>query len=102
VRILGLPIRRPDTLQAFRMLCRHNRYVQEFGRVRDQDEVARRERIWDDTLRALELRTGRQAAAIPPDEFQKLLLAELELRGFERRRVKRAERRRDKDKESKV
>ena len=44
VRILGLPIRRPDTAHAFRMLCRHNKYVQEFGRVRDPDEVARRER----------------------------------------------------------
>jgi len=102
VRILGLPIRRPDTLQAFRMLCRHNRYVQEFGRVRDADEVARRERIWEGTLRALELRTGRQAAAIPADEFQKLLAAELELRGFERRRLRRPERRRGKDKESKA
>jgi nucleoside-diphosphate-sugar epimerase len=102
VRILGLPIRRPDTLQAFRMLCRHNRYVQEFGRVRDADEVARRERIWEDTLRALELRTGRQAAAIPAEEFQKLLAAELELRGFERRRLRRPERRRGKDKESKA
>ena len=40
VRILGLPIRRPDTAQTFRMLCRHNRYVQEFGKVRD----ARRDR----------------------------------------------------------
>ena len=44
VRILGLPIRRPNTEHAFRMLCRHNRYVQQFGRVRDADEVARRER----------------------------------------------------------
>ena len=36
VRILGLPIRRPDTAKhAFRMLCRHNKYVQEFGQVRD-------------------------------------------------------------------
>ena len=44
VRILGLPIRRPDTEHAFRMLCRHNKYVQEFGQVRDPDEIARRER----------------------------------------------------------
>jgi hypothetical protein len=40
VRILGLPLRRPQTDHAFRMLCRHNRYVQEYGRVRDTDEVA--------------------------------------------------------------
>ncbi len=102
VRILGLAIRRPDTLQAFRMLCRHNRFVQEFGHVRNADEIARRERIWEDTLHALELRTGRQAAAIPPDEFQKLLGGELELRGFERRRIRRPERRKDKDKESRT
>jgi hypothetical protein len=36
VRILGLPLRRPQTDHAFRMLCRHNRYVQEYGRVRER------------------------------------------------------------------
>jgi hypothetical protein len=25
VRLLGLPLRRPDTLHSFRMLCRHNK-----------------------------------------------------------------------------
>jgi len=89
VRMLGLPIRRPDTRQAFRMLCRHNRFVQQYGRVRDADEIARRERLWDETLRELEHRTGRQAGAMPAEEFQKLLLAEIDLRGFERRRPKR-------------
>jgi nucleoside-diphosphate-sugar epimerase len=54
VRILGLSIRRPNTLHAFRMLCRHNKYVQEFGRVRDADEVARREKLWEDAIDALE------------------------------------------------
>ena len=65
VRILGLPIRRPDTAAAFRMLCRHNRYVQEFGKVRDADEVARRERVWEETIDALEFETGRQVASMP-------------------------------------
>ena len=43
VRLLGLPIRRPNTEHAFRMLCRHNRYVQEFGRAagRGRDGAAR-------------------------------------------------------------
>ena len=46
VKILALPARRPDTVGAFRMLCRHSRFVQEFGTVRDPDEIARRERLW--------------------------------------------------------
>jgi len=65
VRILGLPIRRPDTAQTFRMLCRHNRYVQAYGKVRDPDEIARRERIWDSTIDAIEFETGRQVGAAP-------------------------------------
>src|SRR5262249_9784567 len=69
VRILGLPIRRPDTANAFRMLCRHNKYVQEFARVRDPDEIARREKVWDEVLRAIEVRSGREAATIPAREF---------------------------------
>ena len=32
------------------MLCRHNKYVQEFGRVRDADEIARRERVWEEAI----------------------------------------------------
>ena len=42
VRILGLPIRRPSTAHAFRMLCRHNRYVQQYGRVKDADGTVER------------------------------------------------------------
>jgi nucleoside-diphosphate-sugar epimerase len=74
VRILGLPIRRPDTRQAFRMLCRHNRYVQEFGRVRDPDEIARREQAWDKAIDAIEL-----------EEFRRLIDEEIDLRTFRRR-----------------
>ena len=65
VRILGLPIRRPDTAHAFRMLCRHNKYVQEFGRVRDPDEVARRERCGRRRSRDIERETGHEAGAHP-------------------------------------
>jgi nucleoside-diphosphate-sugar epimerase len=82
VRILGLPLRRPDTVHAVRMLCRHNKYVQEFGRVRDGDEVARRERLWDKALRAIELATGHEAGAIPAAEFRRLLQRHLELPAF--------------------
>ncbi len=82
VRILGLPIRRPNTLDAFRMLCRHNKYVQEFGRVRDADEIARREHLWATVIDRIEFETGRQAASIGPAEFRKLLGQKLDLKAF--------------------
>ncbi len=82
VRILGLPIRRPNTENAFRMLCRHNKYVQEFGKVRDPDEIARREHLWEKVLKDMEHRTGRQIASLPPDEFRRLLSQRIELKGF--------------------
>ncbi len=58
VRLLGLPIRRPETAAGFRMLCRHNKYVQEFAKVRDLDEIARRERVWEQAIDAIEYETG--------------------------------------------
>lgn len=84
VRILGLPIRRPNTLHAFRMLCRHNKFVQEFGKVRDADEIARRERLWQDAIDGIEYSTGRQVASIPAGEFRELLGGEIDLRSFRR------------------
>jgi nucleoside-diphosphate-sugar epimerase len=86
VRILGLPIRRPDTAQAFRMLCRHNRYVQEFGRVRDPDEIARRERVWEEAIEAIEFETGRQVASLRPPAFRRLLAGRVDQKGFVARR----------------
>jgi hypothetical protein len=86
VRILGLPIRRPSTEHAFRMLCRHNRYVQDYGRQRDPDEIARRERLWEQALSRIERRTGHEAAAIPPEDFRARLAEELELPAFRARR----------------
>jgi nucleoside-diphosphate-sugar epimerase len=82
VRLLGLPIRRPETAGSFRMLCRHNKYVQEFARVRDPDEVARRERVWEETIEAIEYDTGREVAAIQAREFRQLLADRVELRSF--------------------
>ena len=87
VRILGLPIRRPDTQHAFRMLCRHNRYVQQYGRVRDADEVARREAVWSAALGRIEKRTGHEAGAIVPAEFRRLLAEEIDVVTFERRKT---------------
>ncbi len=85
VRILGLPLRRPNTEDAFRMLCRHNKYVQEFGKVRDLDEIARREHVWERILGEIEHTTGREAASIPPSEFRRLLGHRLDLKGFKER-----------------
>jgi hypothetical protein len=73
VRLLGLSIRRPDTVASFRMLCRHNKYVQEFGQVRDLDEVARRERRWENAIDEIEFETGRQVASVRPREFRRLI-----------------------------
>jgi hypothetical protein len=85
VRLLGLPIRRPDTHHAFRMLCRHNRYVQEFGRVRGPDEVARRERIWEQAIEAIEHRTGREVGSLSAREFREHIQSAIDLRAFRRR-----------------
>ena len=82
VRLLGLPIRRPDTARSFRMLCRHNKYVQQFGRVRDADEIARRERLWENAIDELEFDTGRQVASLRPSEFRRLMGERLDLPGF--------------------
>ena len=91
VRILGLPIRRPDTRHAFRMLCRHNRYVQEYGRVRDADEVARRENPWAQAIESIEFRTGREVASMAADEFREHLAAEVDLATFRARSRPRAQ-----------
>lgn len=85
VRVLGLSEKRPDAERAFRMLCRHNRYVQNFGQVRDEMEISRRERVWRDFVHALEDRTGKAAGAIPPDEFEEAVRASIDLETFEPR-----------------
>ncbi len=78
VRILGLPIRRPDTEHAFRMLCRHNKHVQEFGRLRDADEIARRERLWEHAIHGIEQRTGHEVGALAAREFRRLIVQEFD------------------------
>jgi nucleoside-diphosphate-sugar epimerase len=85
VRVLGLPARRPDARRAFRMLCRHNRYVLEFGAVRDEREVARREGLWRRVVDEIEIGTGRPAATLGAAEFRSLLEAQVALPAFRRR-----------------
>jgi nucleoside-diphosphate-sugar epimerase len=82
VRLLGLPALRPDTLATFRMLCRHNKYVQEFGRVRDPDEIARRERLWENAIDEIEYDRGQAVASMRPAEFRDRLSGRIDLRLF--------------------
>ena len=82
VRILGLPLRRPHTAHAFRMLCRHNKYVQEFGKVRDGDEVGRRERVWEKAIGSMAFKTGREVATMPAAEFRSQLTELIDLNTF--------------------
>ena len=85
VRVLGLPLRRPNTEQAFRMLCRHNMYVQNFGRVRDLDEIARRELVWEKMCTTLEQKTGHEVGMIAADDFRRLVAEEIALDTFHAR-----------------
>jgi nucleoside-diphosphate-sugar epimerase len=85
VAILALPARRPDTVEAFRMMCRHSQYVQEFGTVRDPEEIARRERLWERVIDEIEFGTGRPVASLPAREFRRLVEARIELPAFKER-----------------
>ena len=84
VRILGLSDQRPNTVHAFRMLCRHNQYVQQFGKVRDLDEISRREKIWSDFIGDLERRHSTAAGEIEAAQFRRDLEQGIDLEVFER------------------
>jgi nucleoside-diphosphate-sugar epimerase len=83
VSILGLPEQRPNTLHAFRMLCRHNRYVQKFGEIKDADEISRREKIWADFCQRIEDETGSPAGATEAEEFHRRVAEQLDVKAFE-------------------
>jgi nucleoside-diphosphate-sugar epimerase len=83
VRILGLPEKRPDAEHAFRMLCRHNRYVQNFGKIKDLDEISRRERLWLDFVDGIESQSGKPAGAFSADEFRSALSSSLDTDSFQ-------------------
>jgi hypothetical protein len=56
--------------------------VQEFGRLRDGDETARRERVWVSAIEAIEHRTGHEIGALSAPDFQRLIDEEIDLRAF--------------------
>ena len=76
----------PTPLHAFRMLCRHNRWVQDFGQVRDADEISRRERVWWQFVRRLEEESGTPVGALPATDFRVALANAIEVLSFEPRR----------------
>ncbi len=82
VEMLGLSAKRPNTHHCFRMLCRHNRYVQNFGQVRDLDEISRREKIWWDFCLDLEQKTGGPAGALSAEDFRQAVDEGLDLESF--------------------
>jgi hypothetical protein len=85
VAVLALPARRPDTVEAFRMLCRHSRFVQEYGTLRDPEEIARRERLWGRVIDDIEFTTGQHAASLAPADFRRLVGDRIALPGFRER-----------------
>ena len=82
VKVLGLPTPRPNTEHVFRLLCRHNRFVQEFGKVRDLDEISRREKAWWEFMLGLESETGMPVGAIPADKFHVMMAERLDIESF--------------------
>lgn len=85
VRILALSPDRPNSVYCFRMLCRHNRYVQKFGQVWDPDEISRREKIWWDLMMDLEAETGGPVGAMDPEAFQDAVEKAIDIETFELR-----------------
>ena len=85
VEILGLPAQRPDAVHAFRMLCRHNKWVQNFGQLKDAEELSRRERIWWDLVLEIEDEFSQPAGALSGDEFRSFLEQSLDVAKFVRR-----------------
>lgn len=83
VRVLGLSEQRPVTEYCFRMLCRHNRYVQRFGKIKDLDEISRRERIWWDLVVELEDRLGHPVGGMDPEAFREFVRNRLDVETFQ-------------------
>jgi hypothetical protein len=85
VSVLGLSEPRPDTVAAFRMLCRHNRYIQDYGQIRDLAEISRREKLWTEFIKTLEAQTGQPASAISAEAFRTALADYFDLTSFTKR-----------------
>jgi hypothetical protein len=69
------------------MLCRHNRYVQDFGKIKDLDEISRRERIWWEFASRVEERHGEPVGTMSATDFRAALEQSLDTDSFEPLRV---------------
>jgi hypothetical protein len=69
------------------MLCRHNKYVQNFGKLWDLDEISRREKVWWEFIEDLEKLAGRPAGGMTAVEFRDALRLGLDTTSFERKGV---------------
>lgn len=85
VEILGLSTERPRAEHSFRMLCRHNKWVQNFGRLKDPMEISRREKVWWNFVLDIEREHSKPAGALSGAEFRSALNAALDLETFEPR-----------------
>ncbi|MFQ5526479.1 MAG: SDR family oxidoreductase [Thermoanaerobaculia bacterium] len=85
VSVLGLSPDRPNAVNAFRMLCRHNKWVQDFGQLKDASEISRREKIWWDLMLEAEQRFDRPAGALSTAEFRSFVADTLDPEQFEPR-----------------
>lgn len=85
VDILGMPTPRPCTEAAFRMLCRHNKYVQDFGNVRDPLDLSRREKLWLEFIDELEAETGKPVHEMHSKEFYQRFCAAFDRDSFTRK-----------------
>ena len=69
------------------MLCRHNKYVQNFGKLWDLDEISRREKVWWEFVQDLEKLAGRPAGAMSAVDFRDALKLGLDVTSFKRKGV---------------
>ncbi|MBI5365510.1 MAG: SDR family oxidoreductase [Planctomycetes bacterium] len=83
VEILGLPYPRPHAEHVFRMVCRHNRFVQSFGIIRDPLEIARRERLWSEVVARLEQSSGAHVGVMSAAAFRTALRAAIDPETFQ-------------------
>ncbi len=82
VEVLGLSPERPSAEHSFRMLCRHNKWVQDFGQLKDSEEISRREKVWWDFVVGLEQRLAQPAGALTSAEFRAALESNLDTEAF--------------------
>lgn len=69
VRLLNMDPKRPNLEHVVRHMCRHNGYVQNWGQIRDRDEIARREKIWKSWVSDMEKKHGKKFGDIDPATF---------------------------------